>query len=210
METNTTYDFEVFVSQNSAAVATNLHAYVVANNFLGEVYSETSNSGIGNFSIQIPNSSNGTALLVVFAQAKSDDRLTAYETFSFTHLTGELLPNHTFMDLSPLNNTLTLTPNYTNMNISEAYAFSYTYQSNLTSTSENTYAIPNFLDNSPIVFVVSGTNETTYFTEWTAYPCVPLSFGANFANSEENVFTYIVTINGAFYKLTLTFGDVVN
>lgn len=206
----TTYDFEVSVSQNSAATATNLHAYVVAYDFLGEAYGETSNSGSGNFSIQIPNSSNGTALLVVLARAKSDDRLTACETFSFTHLTGESLPNHTFMGLSPLNNTLTLTPNYANTTIGEAYAFSYTYQSNLTSTSENTYAIPNFLDNSPIILVVSGSNQSTYFAEWISYPCVPLSFGADFSNSEENVFVYIVAIRGAFYKLTLTFGDVVN
>ncbi len=207
----TTYDFDVSVSQNSAAVATNLHAYIVAHNFLSEGNGETSNSGIGNVSIQIPNSSNGTALLVVFARAKSDDRLTAYETFSFTHLIGESLPNRTFMGLSPINNTLTLTTtNYANITKSEFYAFSYTYQSNLTRTSENIYQIPNFLDNSPIVLVVSGLNGTSYFAEWTAYPCVPLNFGANFSNSEENAFVYIVAIKGAFYKLTIGFGDVVN
>jgi hypothetical protein len=62
---------------------------------------------------------------------------------------------------------------------------------------------------SPTILVVSGLNDTTPFVEWTAYPNIPLNFGSDFENSEQNVFVYTVIIKGALYKLTLSFGDVI-
>jgi hypothetical protein len=102
-----------------------------------------------------------------------------------------------------------LNPNFPSITIEHGYAFSYAYQSNLTSITTTTYAIPVFVDKSPTALVISGVNGTTSFVEWTAYPDIPLDFGSNFENSEENVFIYIVTVKETLYKLTLSFGDVI-
>jgi hypothetical protein len=110
--------------------------------------------------------------------------------------------------MSTLNYTLYLNLNFPEATVQKAYAFSFSCQFNLTSTSNNAYAIPAIIDKGPIIPVVCGTNDTTSFTEWTSYPNVPLEFGANFENSEKNVFVYAVTIKGTLYKLALTFGDV--
>jgi hypothetical protein len=145
----------------------------------------------------------------VFARAAFDERVTAYEAYSFAHLAQEPSPNHTFLGISPLNYTLSVEETSPNVTIEHGYAFSYDYQSNLTAASADTYAIPEFMDKSPTVLVVSGLNDTTPFVEWTAYPNIPLDFGSDFENSEQNVFVYTVIIKGALYKLTLSFGDVI-
>ena len=59
-----------------------------------------------------------------------------------------------------------------------------------------------------MVLVVCGFNGADFFQEWTAYPQVPLKAGANFAGSEQNVFSYIVTVNGVLYRLDLSLGDL--
>jgi hypothetical protein len=205
----TTYTFMIQVSQTQGPVSAGLHCYMVAKDFLTDVYNATSSSGVGYANFEIPNSSNGPALLIVFARASFDEGLTAYEAYSFAHLSEAPSPNHTFLGLSPLNNTLNLDSNVPDATVDDGYAFSYAYQSNLTATSNNSYAIPAFLDKSPTVLVISGHTSNASFVEWTAYPDIPLQFGADFENSEENVFVYTVTINDAFYKLTLTFGDVI-
>jgi hypothetical protein len=205
----TAYTFRISVSQASGSVSATLQCYVVAQDFVSEVSNTTSSAGVGYVTVQIPNAASGPALLIVFARASFDDRITACGTYSFAHLSQEPLPNHTFLGLSPLNYTLNLKDNFSGITIEHGYAFSYAYQSNLTSTSATTYAIPEFVDESPTVLVVSGINGTTSFVEWTVYPDIPLDFGANFENSERNVFVYTVLVKGVFYRLTLSFGDVI-
>ncbi|MBT0160654.1 hypothetical protein G4O51_11810 [Candidatus Bathyarchaeota archaeon A05DMB-2] len=204
----TMYTFMIQVSQAQGPVSAGLHCYMVATDFMADVYNTTSSSGIGYATFQIPNTSNGPALLIVFARATFDDRIIAYEAYSFAHLSETPAPNRTFLGLSPLNHTLNVSQNVPDATVNDGYAFSYAYQANLAAISNSTYAIPTFLDKSPTVLVISGQTSTATFVEWTAYPDVPLQFGTDFENSEENVFVYIVTINGAFYRLTLTFGDV--
>jgi hypothetical protein len=205
----TAYTFEVSVSQASGPTSASLQCYVVAKDFVSNVFDTTSSAGVGYVTVQIPNASNGPALLIVFARATFDDRATAYGAYAFAHLSQEPSPNHTFLGLSPLNYTLSVETNFPGITIEQAYAFSYAYQSNLTSTSATTYAIPEFVDKSPTALVISGLNGTTSFVEWTAYPDVPLDFGADFENSEQNVFVYNVLVKGTLYKLALSFGDVV-
>ena len=205
----TAYTFRISVSQSSGPTNASLHCYVAARDFLSDVANTTSSAGVGYVSVQIPNSSNGPALLIVFARTSFDDRITAYASYSFAHLSQEPSPNHTFLGLSPLNYTLNLNLNFPDITIEHAYAFSYAYQSNLTSVSTATYAIPAVVDKSPIVLVISGLNGTASFIEWTTYPAVPLDFGSNFEHAEENMFTYIITVKETLYKLTLSFGDVI-
>jgi hypothetical protein len=99
----TAYTFKISVSQASGPTSASLHCYVVARDFLSDVSNTTSSAGIGYVSVQIPNSSSGPALLIVFARASFDDRITSYEAYSFAHLSQEPSPNHTFLGLSPLN-----------------------------------------------------------------------------------------------------------
>jgi hypothetical protein len=204
----TAYTFQIKVSEDLGPVRASLRCHVLASEFISDVSNETSNLGIGYITVELPNSANGPALLVVFARATFDDRLTAYNVLPFAHLSEEPQPNRTFVDLSPLNYKLTVNSNYSTVTVKNMYAFSYSYQSNLTSSLGNTYLIPTFTDKSPIILVAQGTNGEVQFNEWTAYPQVPLEFGANLSHSETNVYDYPVVIKGALYKLTLHFGDV--
>jgi hypothetical protein len=204
----TEYTFEVDTSQYDAPIAAYLHCYTVARNFLSDEYNETSASGVSYVNVEIPNSSNGTASLVVFARAKHDQRISGYKVHPFRHLSLEPLPNRTFLDLSPLNNTLWLSSNSSSAVLEDAYAFSYEYESSLALVSNMTYAIPVIQSKSPIILLVTGTDGLTFFIEWTAYPQIPLETGATFSDSECYAFTYVVNIKGALYRLTLRFGGL--
>ena len=206
----TEYTFRISVSQASGPLSAALQCYVVAQDFVLEVSSTTSSAGVGYITAHIPNASNGPALLVVFARATFDDKITSYGAYSFTHQSQEPSPNHTFLRLNPLNYALNVNENFPDITIEHGYAFSYACQSNLTSTSTDTYIISEFADQSPTILAISGFNSTTNFVEWTAYPDIPLDFGSSFDNSERNVFVYTVLVKGALYKLTLSFGDWVN
>jgi len=205
---STTYNFTISVSQDSGPTASTLHCYVVARDFLQDQYSNTSTDGIGYASFQIPNDSNGTAALVVFARAEQDPMMTAYTVQLFAHLSNQPLPDNTFLDLSPLNNTLYLTTKFPNVTVEDGYAFSFAYQANLAEDSNTSCTIPGILDSSPIVLVVTGLNDSNFFAEWTAYPQIPLQTGADFSDSESHAFSYLVTIRDTLYKLTLNFGDM--
>jgi hypothetical protein len=58
--------------------------------------------------------------------------------------------------------------------------------------------------------VITGLNSTSFFAEWVVYPQMPLEIGADFANSNSlsNVFayTYVVTVNSAFYECRVRLG----
>src|SRR3989304_515306 len=191
---STTYTFKISVNQASGPTSAGLQCYVVAKDFWSTVSNTTSSAGVGYITVQIPNSSIGPALLIVFARASFDDRITSYEAYSFAHLSQEPSPNHAFLGLSPLNYTLNLETKFPDITVENGYAFSYAYQSNLTSTSPTTYAIPELVDKSPTVLVISGLNGTTSFVEWVSYPDIPVDFGANFEGSEKNVFVYTVLV----------------
>jgi hypothetical protein len=205
---STTYTFMVSVSQDGAPVVASLHYYIVAKDFLSDLYNRTSIDGISYIDVELPNTSNGTASLVTFARAMHDPRMTAYSVYSFGHLFTEPWPNNMFLDLSPLNYTLSVSSNRSDIVLERSYAFTYSYQFNLTSTSNTTYAIPAILERSPIALVICGSNASTFFIEWTAYPQIPLETGADFQNSECYSFSYIVTIKATLYKFTLRFGGM--
>jgi hypothetical protein len=202
------YTFRISVNQDGAGVETSLHCYTVAKNFLSDSYNSTSADGTGYFEVELPNASNGTALLVVFARALQDTRITAYGVYSFQHLSSQSQPENTIFNLSPLNYTLLLSTTYSDFTVEKCYAFSYGYQSNLTATTNETYAIPTISETSPMVLVTSASNASTYFINWTSYPQVPLEVGADFQNSESHAFSYLVTIKGTLYKLILRFGGI--
>lgn len=206
-ENLTTYIFDVHASQEGTPAVVSLHCYIFAQDFESEVFNNTATDGTSSVEFNIPNSVEGPALLVTFARASSDPRITAYEVHSFALLSQEPFPNNTFLDLSPLNNTLYVNSNSSDLTIQQSYACSYSYQTNMSTISDTTYAIPRLLEN-PIVLVVTGSNSSTPFAEWTAYPQLPLEIGSDFANSESHAFNYIVTINGNLYRLVVRLGGL--
>jgi len=203
---STTYVFEVSVSEDNAPVTASLNCYVVAKNFVFSTTGSTSLDGVCYMNIEIPNASNGTASLIVFARATCDSRITAYAVYCFEQAFTDQPPTNNLLKLSPLDNNLWISPNYSEIVLENAYAFSYDYESNLTVTSNSTYAIPSFLDESPIVLILTGTSASTFFIEWTAYPQIPLDAGADFTKAECHSFSYVVDVRGALYSLELRFG----
>lgn len=204
----TAYTFSVFVGQDGIPVEASLHCYAIARNFETDVYETTFSDGLGRVSLELPTASNGTALLVTFARASYDSRITAFETYPFEHLSSENQTDNTLLSLSPLDYTLYLNQNLSNIPGVNGYAFSYGYETSLSATSNSTYAIPTLLEPSPIVLVICGSNNSTSFIESTSYPEVPFDVGANFQSTECHEFSFLVIIRGALYRMTLGFGRV--
>ena len=205
------FTFAILTSIDSEPTSASLNCYVVANNYLSNVTESTSDIGVGYVTVQIPSASTDGAMLIMFARASFDDRITSYAIYNFQNSTQESAPSNDILTLTPLNYMLSYTTNSTDLTIQNSYIFSYTYQQNLTPVQDATqYPIPRIIDKSPFVMVLCGFNNGTYFQEWTSYPQVPLKAGSSFEDSEQNVFSYIVTINGVLYKVDVSFGDVIS
>jgi hypothetical protein len=205
---NVSYTFEVSTNVNHKASNANLHCYVVSEGFLISLNQTTQNSGEGSVTFQIPQDKTDSAMLFVFARANFDERLTSYAIYDFATQTQQSIPSNKALNLTPNNYTLTATSNSTGTTVQKAYLFSYSNQANLTKTSNTQFEIPKIVDKSPFVLVACGANGASYFQDWTAYPQIPLNAGSNFSGSEKNVFSYLVSIKGALYKLDVSLGDV--
>lgn len=209
----TVYQFEMSTEKHGVPIQAELKCYVVAENYLETNHIYASN-GRTYLNITLPNNVNGPALLVAFAKAVCNTKMLSFGVYTFTHNSAEPKPKGTFLKLSPLNYNLTASFIYPEIVLSDTYALTFNYNSTLTQTANSsqsaTYNIPHFLDSSPTLIVVTGHNSTVFFTEWTAYPQIPLQTGANFASltALSNVFanTYIVSINSALYECTFWLG----
>jgi hypothetical protein len=209
----TTYQFEISTQENGIPIQTELRCYAIAEDFL-ETNNVYASNGVTRFNITIPNDVEGPALLAAFAKATCDPRIVSFGVYAFAHGSADPKPKDTFLRLGPLNHTLTASFGYSGINLSRVYALTIDYHSILEQTSitnqSATYNIPNFLDSSPTLIVATGWNSTVFFTEWTAYPQIPLQIGANFSNTSvlSNVFayTYIITMNSALYRCTVWLG----
>jgi hypothetical protein len=209
----TSYQFEILTQENGIPIQAELKCYAIAEDFLEADYVYAAN-GESCFNITIPNDVEGPALLVAFAKAIYDSRIVSFGAYAFAHGSTNPKPKNTFLRLSPLNHTLTTSFIYSGINLSRVYALTVNYYSVLEQTASDNqsaiYSIPHFLDSSPTLIVATGLNSTAFFTEWTAYPQIPLQTGANFAGtstlSDIFAYTYIITINSALYECTLWLG----
>jgi len=202
----TDYTFEVSTNKSGLPIAAELRCYLVARNFVANVTSTTSAEGTGSVTLSVPNSSNGTALLLVFARSAFDSRMVSFAVYAFGHLSSDPLPNRTFTELSPLNYTLYVNPTYPDENLSNAYVFTYGYHFNLTEVASNAYSIPRLSEASPMILTVAGLNASTYFVEWVSYPQIPFKTGADFNHSESTAFVYTVAVHQVLYKCEITCG----
>lgn len=204
--TATTYNYQVSTTVNLEPAAARIQCYIIQTGQVTSVQASTSSSGQGIITFTLPNTEPGQVLLAVFAKADLDERLTACQICSFIHVSGEQpIPPLT---LDTLDNKLTVNITQPGTTVNHVYAFTFSHQSLLTKDSSGNYNIPRYLDKSPILLVTTASNQTAEFTAWTSYPNVPLTFGSNFANTEQNTFVYTVTINGVLYRLTVTLGEI--
>jgi len=207
----TTYTFEIITKKSELPISAQLSCYVISKDYVDNVVSSTSPSGNGSISVTIPNSANGTALLVSFA--KIETQIVTFNVYSFSHNSSTPEPNRTFMTLSPLNYTLNVSFSYPNEEVLRAQAFSYNYTFELTQISRDNqtaeYDLPQLLDSSPMIIAITGSNGSSSFAEWVSYPQLPIETGADLsgldAASKIISLNYIVTINSALYEFNIKF-----
>lgn len=202
------FTFTISTSIDSKPQSSNLHCYIATDNYIANITSTTPDNGIGHVTVQIPSATTNNTLLIVFARASIDNRITSYAIYNFANQAQESTPSSTDLAPSPLDYTLSFNESSPDLTVQNAYVFSYSYQQIITSIQSNQCSIPKLIDTSPLVIVVRGLNSANYFQEWTAYPQIPLKAGANFNGSEQNIFSYLVTVNGVLYRFDLSLGDV--
>ncbi len=196
----------VWSSINSKPTGANLHCYLIADNYVDNLTAVIPESGTYTLTVHLPSALVDDALLVVFARAPFDDRITSYATYNLSSGIQQTTPNGTTLSMSPQDYTLSF--NQSSVTIGNVYALTYSYMQNVTSIQTSTCAIPRLIDNSPFVLVACAGNGANYVEEWTAYPQVPLNAGSSFEGSERNVFSYLVTVDGVLYRLEVSLGDV--
>lgn len=210
----TTYQFDVYSEKSGAPVLARLHGYVVVRDYVNSFASSTSSNGHSSISATIPNSVNGTAILLTFAKAESNPQILAFNAYTFSHNSSKLWPNRTFTRLNPLSYVLNVTFTNPNEEVLKTLVFTYNYNFSLIEKSRHAqtaqYDIPRLLDVSPMLLVITGLNETSSFAEWVSYPEVPLEIGADFDQSDNEAKTvslcHIVTINSALYEIVTKWG----
>jgi len=208
------YEFEVTTEKLGMPISTDLSGYAVSENYAVKVTSSTAANGVGFLEVDVPNSVNGPALLVVFAKAKANPQMVSFNVFAFDLNSSTLLPNGTFTRLSPLNYVLNASLVSSSVQIHNAQIFTFNYNFSLTEKSEGIqtieYYIPHLVDSSPMIMMLTGYNGSMSFAEWVAYPQLPLQIGANFtesvARSRIVSLSYIVTINQALYEVVTKWG----
>ena len=203
------FTFQVTTSINSKQTDTSLHLYVAANNYLSNSTTVASN-GYAEITFQVPSASIDHALMVLFARDSLDERITAYIIYNFATGTQQLTPNNTSVTLSVNDYVLTCSLKSAGVTVQNGYVLSYAFKSDLTSLSETQFTVPEIIEKSPLVIVAYGDDDGAYFQKWTAYPQIPLTTGSTFEWSEQNIFSYLVTVNGVLYRLNISLGDVIH
>jgi hypothetical protein len=212
----TVYEFEIRAEKAGMPISANLRNYVVLRDFVNNTEASTSSSGDSTITIGIPNSISGTALLLIFAKSTVNPQAVSYVVYAFGHNSSSPLPNGTFSNLSPLNCVLNASFTYAATQVIKAQVFSFSYNFSLTELAQGVqtveYAVPRLIDTSVTIMVLTGSNGSTSFSEWVAYPQAPLQIGADFsesiAGSRVAVYSQIVTIGSALYEVVAKWGGL--
>ncbi|MCS7124911.1 MAG: hypothetical protein NZ932_05820 [Candidatus Bathyarchaeota archaeon] len=203
------YTFEVAtLKDDGVQVSAILKAYVLAGNLL-KAHSFQKFDGWGSFNITVPKYLESPFALVVFAKSAHNSRLASYAVYTFTQ-NGEPAQEGAFLRLSPLNQTLTVTPMGAGVVLEKVYALTFSRVWQLTRIESNIFSVPASVDSCPTVLVAVGSNATKPLIEWTAYPQIPLKIGVDFANlpsaSDIYVYEHLVSIGYGTYKCTIFLG----
>jgi hypothetical protein len=206
--TDTTYTFQTAVTKQGAPDPSFLKGYLILDAHVDEAEVSTDSAGVAFLNCSLPNSLNGTALLLVFAEAQSHSNVQSFSSYAFGHNGADPEPDADFVRLNPLDHVLNVSKEHVSVSISNAYVFTCNYGFNLTELSASgqsvEYAIPWLVEASPLILVVNGYNASTSFAESTAYPQLPLQIGADFGDSTArgNVVSlrHVVSIGSVLYE----------
>jgi len=212
----TVYEFVVVTRKSGMPIEANISGYVIVEDFVDKATSSTSSEGVGSLKLNVPNSLNGTALMLVFARAKVNPQMVSFNTYAFGHNSSFPLPNGTFTKLSPLDHVLNASLIYSTTGILKAQVFTFNYNFSLIEKAQGVqtveYLIPSLLDSSPMIMVLTGYDGSTSFAEWVYYPQLPLEIGIDFnestAGSRIVSQSHIVTINSALYEIVTRWGGL--
>jgi hypothetical protein len=206
----TTFTFEVSTSINSKPTSAALKAYTKATNFLSNVTASTSTIGVGSLLIEIPETLVNSSKLIVFARSSVDSRITSLAVYDFNNSTQESVSEDVFLTVyGPINSTLTWVSNDSLLAIEKVDVFSFGYAQNVSVANGTAYCLlPNLVDLSPQIIVLSGNVNGSIFQTWVTNPRLPFEVGSDFNQSEQNVFSYLKTIKGTLYKVEVTLGDL--
>lgn len=206
------YTFHVDVMKSGLPVSASLRSYTVLNDYL--IISEAYNiSNSIDFSVRLPNSLNGTALLIIFARAEPN--VTSFTVLTFKHnMMNEPQRKGTFLKMSLENHVLNVESFDSSIGVDRVRIFTLNYFFNLTRISnreETEFNVPNISNSGPMILVASGSNGSLQFNEWTSQPLLPLNFGLSSSESgSTNTMSYrfIVSIDSTLYECHITLGDV--
>jgi hypothetical protein len=202
----TIYQFKISTDKAGLPVDSILKAYAFA-----EAYFESSAliSSTGEISINVtlPNSRQGSALLIVFASSVADQKIVSFASYIISGDLDALEANTSILALSCLNGTTVISSLNSNIVLSDVYAVTPDHNSTLqlAPTLDGAYiaGLPLLVDFGPMLVVATGYNNMSFFVEWTSYPQLPLRFGAEFENvsasSTVSANQYIVKVGSSFY-----------
>ena len=202
---DTVYNFSASTNRDGYPLQCQVSYYVAVRNSTYSYSGSTDSSGSGSIQFTLPNSLNGTAVLIGIARA--GESIFSYDVLPFAHNSSAPDQPGTFATLSPLNHSLgvDLTAGAMAWN---AAVFSYSYSFNLSADGSG-YSIPGILDGSPMVLTLTGVNGSDYWAEWVGYPQLPLEMGADmdddYVVSDVHLVSYVVDINGGLYRFEIKF-----
>jgi hypothetical protein len=202
---DTVYNFSATTVRDGFPLPCQVSYYVAVGNSTFAASGATSTDGSGIVQFTLPNSLNGTAILVGIARSESSIR--SFGALPFAHNVGQPSQPGAFASLSPLDYTLSVSMD-SGASAWNAAVFSYGYSFNLSSSGSD-YVIPRLLDGGPIVVTLTGVNGSDRWAEWVAYPQVPLEVGGDmdddYVVSDVRVVEYIVEIEGCLYRFEMAF-----
>jgi len=203
----TIYQFKISTKKAGLPVDCNVKAYVFAEAHFDSSTLKTSNGEVS-LNLTLPNIGAGPALLAVLASSAADRTMVSFASYVFAVDPNQTVPDGSFLNLSPLNHSLIISVIGSDIALSETYAITMDHNSTLQLSQlvNGTCfsSLPLFVDSGPILIVATGHNDTSFFTEWTSYPEVPLRFGAKFDDvwATSGVFSneYIITLGSSVYS----------
>jgi len=202
---DTVYNFSATTERDGYPIPCQVSYYVAVGNSTYSSSGSTALDGSGTIQFTLPNSRNGTAILIGVARA--EDSFKSFDAFPFAHNVSQASQPGEFATLSPLDHTLgvSLTGGATAWN---AAVFSYAYSFNLTASGAD-YVIPRLLDGGPMVVALTGVNGSDRWAEWVSYPQVPLEVGGDmdddYVVSDVMLVEYIVEVEGCLYRCEMKF-----
>ncbi len=202
---DTVYNFSATTVRDGYPLLCQVNYYIAVRNSTYSSSGSTTLDGSGTVQFTLPNSLNGTAILIGIARAESS--ITSFDVLPFAHNISQPNQPGAFASLSPLDYTLGVSL-IGGASAWNSAVFSYEYSFNLTASGSD-YIIPKLLAGGPLVVTLTGINGTDRWAEWVAYPQVPLDVGGNMEDdyvvSDVKTVEYIVEIDGSLYRCRMTF-----